>query len=435
MVDFAGEITDPIHRYIPFSQAEKDVIDSDSFQRLRRIRQLAGAHLVYPSAQHSRFEHSLGAMHIAGLACESLLAKGYIDNAEVVEELRLAALLHDIGHGPFSHLFEEVLETRCGTNHEEMGRRIITKSDVADALSRNGYSADHISRLSFGQSKVQFLNEIISGGLSADIMDYLPRDSYFTGAEYGKVDYYRMISSYEVAAGKLAINRSALNSLESMLISRYEMFKAVYFHKTVRSAEVMLLHSMINADPALGLTDTSLENYLSITDEATLERLCNMDDKKEGGSYDMAARLARDYRDRRLLKCVYEKLLHKRDRHSRRTMDRKALSALEEEVAETAGVDRSHVFADASRASSTPLTPSKSEMLSILVTDKKGVQEVPMSEIPLVGSIAGFFDMLRIYTTAESRQRVERSVKKVLGVKETLEMGAGKSLHGGGSSR
>lgn len=422
MVDFAGEITDPIHRYIRFSQAEKDVIDSAAFQRLRRIRQLAGAHLVYPSAQHSRFEHSLGAMHIAGLACESLLAKGYIDNAEVVEEMRLAALLHDIGHGPFSHLFEEVLETRCGTSHEEMGRRIITKSEIADALGKNGYGADHVSRLSFGQSRVQFLNEIISGGLSADIMDYLPRDSYFTGAEYGKIDYYRLISSYEVAARGLAINRSALNSLESMLISRYEMFKAVYFHKTVRSAEVMLLHSMINADEALGLTDTSLENYLSITDEATLERLCVMDDGRHD-SGGMAARLARDYRDRRLLKCVYEKLLHnKRDRHKR--MDRKALSALEAEIAQAAGVDRSHVFADASRASSMPLTPSKSEMFSVLVTDKKGVREVPVSEMPLVNSIAGFFDMLRIYTTAESRQKVERSVKKVLGVQETLEMGA-----------
>jgi HD superfamily phosphohydrolase len=423
-MDFAGEITDPIHRYIRFSQAEKDIIDNPAFQRLRRIRQLAGAHLVYPSAQHSRFEHSLGAMHIAGLACESLLGKGYIDNAEVVQELRLAALLHDIGHGPFSHLFEEVLETKCGTSHEEIGKRIITKSEIADGLERNGYSADHISRLSFGQSNVNFLNEIISGGLSADIMDYLPRDSYFTGAEYGKIDYYRLVSSYEVSSGRLAINRSALNSLESMLISRYEMFKAVYFHKTVRSAEVMLLHSMINADDTLGLTDTSLGNYLSLTDEATLERLCTLDETS------MASRLARDYRDRRLLKCVYEKFLHKRDRHKR--MDRKALSALELEIADAAGVDRRHVFADASRASSMPLTPSKSEMSTVLVTDKRGVQEVPVSEIPLVDSITGFFDMLRIYTTAESRQKVERSVKKVLGVQETMKIGAGR-LHGNSS--
>ena len=426
-MDFTGEITDPIHRYIRFSQVEKDVIDSSAFQRLRRIRQLAGAHLVYPSAQHSRFEHSLGAMHIAGLACESLLVKGYIDNAEIVQEIRLAALLHDVGHGPFSHLFEEVLETRCGTSHEDMGQIIITKSEMADALSKNGYSADHISRLSFGQSKVHFLNEIVSGGLSVDVMDYLPRDSYFTGTEYGKIDYYRLISSYEVAAGKLAINKSALNSLESMLISRYEMFKAVYFHKTVRSAEVMLLHAMINADEALGLTDTSLGNYLTITDEATLERLCTLEDSRSG----IAARLARDYRERRLLKCVYEKLLHKRDRHKR--MDRKALSALEVEIAAAADVERTNVFADASRASSMPLTPSKREMFSVLVTDKKGVQEVPVSEMPLVDSISGFFDMLRIYTTLESRQKVERSIKKVLGDQETLQMGVGKLQSGFGS--
>jgi HD superfamily phosphohydrolase len=418
-MDFAGEITDPIHRSIRFSQVEKDVIDNPSFQRLRRIRQLAGAHLVYPSAQHSRFEHSLGAMHIAGLAGEDLLLKGYVDNAETVQELRLAALLHDIGHGPFSHLFEEVLETRCGTSHEEIGRRIITESEVADSLERNGYNTDQISRLSFGQSKVGFLNEIISGSLSADIMDYLPRDSYFTGAEYGKIDYHRLVSSFVVARGRLALDRSALNSLESMLISRYEMFKAVYFHKTVRSAEVMLLHSMIGADEALGLTNTDLDNYLSLTDEATLERLLTV-----GGS---AARLARDYCERRLLKCVYEKFLHKRDRHKR--MDRKALGALEEKVAEAAGVDRSHVFVDASRASSMPLTPSKQEMYSVLVADKEGVYELPVTEMPLVDSISGFLDMLRIYTTGESRQKVERSVKKVLGEQDSMNMGAGR-LHG-----
>jgi hypothetical protein len=415
-LDFEGEITDPIHRSIRFTAAERDIIDSPVFQRLRRIRQLAGAHLVYPSAQHSRFEHSLGAMHVAGLAGESLLAKGHIDNADIVQELRLAALLHDIGHGPFSHLFEEVLETKTSTSHEEIGRRIIAKSEISDALAKNGYSTDHVAKLSFGQSRTGFLNEIISGGLSADIMDYLPRDAYFTGAEYGKVDYNRLVSSFEVARGRLAISRSALNSMESMLISRYEMFKAVYFHKTVRSAEVMLLQSMIAGDDSLALSDTSLENYLSLTDEATLEKLCLL----QG----IAGRLARDYRDRRLLKCVYEKLLHKRERHKR--MDRKALGKMEEEIAHAAGVDRSLVFADASRASSMPLTPGKEEMSFVLVADKSGVQEMPVSDIPLVDSIAGFFDMLRVYTTAENRQKVERSVKKVLGEKETLGMGAGR---------
>ncbi|MER3408241.1 MAG: hypothetical protein C4292_05750, partial [Nitrososphaera sp.] len=252
----------------------------------------------------------------------------------------------------------------------------------------------------------------ISGSLSADIMDYLPRDSYFTGAEYGKVDYYRLTSSFKVAKGRLALDRSALNSLESMLISRYEMFKAVYFHKTVRSAEVMLLEAMLDADKVLHLTDTTLGNYLSLTDEATLERLL-----AAGG---MGARLARDYCDRRLLKCVYEKFLHKRDRRKR--TDRKTLAALEAEIAQAAGIDSKYVFADASRASSMPLTPSKEEMYSVLVADKKGVYELLVSEMPLVDAISGFFDMLRIYTTAEHRARVERSVKKALGPSEEAMM-------------
>jgi len=417
-MEFSGEITDPVHKYIRFSQVEKEVIDSPAFQRLRRIRQLAGAHLVYPSAQHSRFEHSLGAMHIAGLAGETLLRKSYIDHAEMVQDLRLAALLHDIGHGPFSHLFEELLEYRCNTTHEELGRKVIMQSEIADILQRHGYSAHNICQLSFSQSKVNFMNEIISGGLSADIMDYLPRDGLFTGVEYAKVDYYRLVSSLEVSRNRLAINKSALNSLESMLISRYEMFKAVYFHKTVRSAEVMLLRSMISADEVLGLTNTSLSNYLTLTDEATLERLCAL-----SGKYSFSYKMARDYRDRKLLKSVYEKFLQKRDRQ--RT-DRKALEALTTRLADVANIDRNYVFVDASHVPSMPLTPSKKEMYSILIVDKEQVYEMPVSDIPLVESISGFFDMLRVYTTAENRDDVERAVNKVLADQEVLHMGVGK---------
>ena len=421
-MDFVGEITDPIHKYIRFSHVEKQLIDSPAFQRLRRIRQLAGAHLVYPSAQHSRFEHSLGAMHIAGLAGETLLGKEYIDHTEVVQDLRLAALLHDIGHGPFSHLFEEVLEYHCNTSHEELGKKIIMQSEISDILERYGYSAHQICRLSFGQSKVNFMNEIISGGLSADIMDYLPRDGLFTGAEYAKLDYHRLVSSLEVSKNRLAINKSALNSLESMLISRYEMFKAVYFHKTVRSAEVMLLRSMISADEALGLTNTSLHNYLALTDEVTLERLCAL-----SGRYSFSGKMARDYRDRRLLKSVYEKFLHKRDKQR---IDRKALEALASHIADVADVDTNYVFVDVSRAPSMPLTPSKEEMYSVLIVDKDRVYEMPVSEIPLVESISGFFDMLRVYTTAENREKVERAIKKVLGDQGILNMGVGK-IHAG----
>ena len=407
---FTGEITDPVHQYIRFSDVERELVDTPIFQRLRRIRQLAGAHLVYPSAQHSRFEHSLGTMHVAGYAGETLLTKGYLDNEDLVQELRLAALLHDIGHGPFSHLFEEVLEARCKTSHEDMGRKIISYSEVSDIVRKYGYNSSDICKLSFGESNIKFFNEIIAGGLSADSMDYLSRDGFFTGVEYGKIDYHRLISSFEIVSnGHLAINRSALYSFESMLISRYEMFKAVYFHKTVRSAEVMLLHSMTLADKEMGLTDTSLKNYLDLTDEATLERICSLQNGNK-----IAVKLAIDYKSRKLLKCVYEKFLHKRDKLYRK-MNRQALHDLGTQIADAAEVNESSVFVDASRAPSMPLTPTKKEIRSVFLVDKERAYETPISEIPLIDSITGFLDMLRVYTTAENRNVVERSTRKVLG--------------------
>lgn len=406
---FIGEITDPVHRYISFTAVERDLIDTSVFQRLRRIRQLAGAHLVYPSAQHSRFEHSLGTMHIAGYAGESLLRKGFIDSEDNLQELRLAALLHDVGHGPFSHLFEEVLESKCNMTHEDIGKKVILESEISDILSGHGYTPSDICSLSFGESRSGFLNEIIAGSLSADIMDYLPRDSLFTGAEYGKIDYHRLIASFEVVAtGHLAINKSALYSFESMLISRYEMFKAVYFHKTVRSAEVMLLHSLAQADNHLQITKISLDEFLSLTDEVTLEQICSFDKN------DNASKLAKDYRDRRLLKCVYEKFLHKRDRLYNK-MSVKTLEELRLRICDVAGVNENTVFVDASIAPSMPLTPSKEEINSIILVDKEWAYDTPISEIPVINSITGFLDMLRIYTTADSRNAVTSTIGKVLG--------------------
>jgi HD superfamily phosphohydrolase len=413
---FAGEITDPIHRYIRFSETEREIVDTVIFQRLRGIRQLAGAHLVYPSAQHSRFEHSIGTMHIAGYAGETLFSKGYFGDEDKVQQLRLAALLHDIGHGPFSHLFEEVLMEKQNMNHEDMGRQIISQSEISDILGKHGYNSSDICKLSFGQSNIQFFNEIISGALSADMMDYLPRDGLFTGVEYGKIDYHRLISSFEVTTdGHLAINKSALYSLESMLISRYEMYKAVYFHKTVRSAEVMLLRSIMLADEQLNLTDKTLDKYLSLTDEITLERI-----RLLGNDNKSAARLAQDYKSRKLLKCVYEKFLHSHDKLNRK-LHAKALFGLESRISEIAQLKKENtVFVDASSASSMPRTPTKEEISSILLIEKEHEYETPVSEIPLIASIAGTLDMLRVYTTAENRDTVEECTNKVLGSEESL---------------
>ena len=150
------EITDPIHDFIRLNSTEQKIVDTSVFQRLRRIKQLSGAHLTYPGAQHTRFEHSLGVMHIAGMAANSLASKKQMPVTDI-DDIRLAALLHDIGHGPFSHLFEEVLQKKKRITHEQIGKEIILKSEIGDIISKTT-DKKKINRLAVGEGSKQFEN-------------------------------------------------------------------------------------------------------------------------------------------------------------------------------------------------------------------------------------------------------------------------------------
>ena len=410
MLKFSGEITDPIHKHIKLTDFEKELIDTPFFQRLRRIKQLAGAHLVYPSAQHSRFEHSVGSMHLAGLAGEHLLLDGTINSTETIQELRVASLLHDIGHGPFSHLFEEFLKTVKMENHEIIGSKIIRETEVADILNKYGYSPLEISKLSFGNSKIRYKNEIIAGSLSSDLMDYLPRDSFFTGAEYGKIDYNRIINSLKVIPGdRIALSDSALSSFESMLISRYQMFRAVYFHKTVRSVEVMLLNALIAAARIINFADFSLSEYLNLTDDEIIFKIRSV----TSNEICLSKQLINNYLNRVLLKCVYEKFIQKKENHHF-VRDRKRLGIIKDRISDISGVKEDDVFLDTAGISSVPLAPNKKEMKSLLLVSDEEAIKKSMSDIPLVNSISGYLDMIRVYATAKCRDVVKVTSKKVL---------------------
>ena len=403
---YVGEIADPIHKYIRFTELEKKIIDSKVFQRLRRIKQLAGAHLVYPAAQHSRFEHSLGTMHLAGLAGEHLFSIGVLDK-ESIQELRIAALLHDIGHGPFSHLFEEALKATSNKNHERIGAEIICKTELSDILSGFGYSPSVISEISFGNSKVKFKNEIISGSLSSDLMDYLPRDGFFTGVEYGKVDYNRIINSFRVTNnGSLALDISSFYSFESMIISRYEMFRAVYFHKTVRSAEVMLLHSLLLSSEILNLSKISLTDYLKLTDDSILLKISSSPNNE------MAKEMVSNYLERKLLKCVYERFIRKRDNFTK--LNRDKIEELRLKIARLSNIDEKRIFLDTYGISLVPLAPNKQEMKSILLVSEDEFFKQPVSNLPLVNSITGYLDMIRVYTNHKDRKKITNISKNVL---------------------
>jgi uncharacterized protein len=403
---YVGEIADPIHKYIRFTELEKKIIDSKVFQRLRRIKQLAGAHLVYPAAQHSRFEHSLGTMHLAGLAGEHLFSMGVLDN-ESIQELRMASLLHDIGHGPFSHLFEEALKVTSNKNHENIGSDIICKTEISDILLSFGYSPTNISEISFGQSKIKFKNEIISGSLSSDLMDYLPRDGFFTGVEYGKVDYNRIINSFRVTNNdNLALDISSSYSFESMIISRYEMFRAVYFHKTVRSAEVMLLHSLLLSSDILNLNNITLKDHLNLTDDNILWNILSSINNE------MAKEMISNYLDRKLLKCVYERFIRKRDNLTQ--LNRERIEELRLQIARLSNIDERKIFLDTSGISLVPLAPNKQEMKSILLVSEDEFFKQPVSNLPLVNSITGYLDMIRVYTNHKDRKKITNISKQVL---------------------
>lgn len=402
------DIIDPIHDFIRVYDHELSIIDNPIFQRLRRIRQLSGAHLTYPAAQHTRFEHSLGVMHIASQAGDALNEKGFFKSDDI-EILRLAGLLHDIGHGPFSHLFEEIIQEKK-ISHEDFGKDIILKSEIGDILTKNGFDKKLVTKIAFGDSKFQYMNEIVSGALSADMMDYLLRDGYFTGAEHAKIDHKRITQSLDVHKKKLALERSALYSFESMMHSRYQMFKAVYFHKTVRAAEVMLLEALRSSDDEFGFSTFNLDEFVQLTDEYILSSLISSKTSK----LKRARKFAQDYQNRKLLKCVFESILT-----SRKSLKKIKTNELRTAISKKSKVDESEIFVDSSVTPSIPLAPSKNESKSvILITNEGGkssAKEMPISEIPVVSAISGFMNILRIYTHQKNRKKVEIAAKSIIG--------------------
>ena len=417
-----AEIRDPIHGYIYATELERSIIDTATFQRLRRIRQLAGCHLVYPGGQHSRFEHVIGCMYLAGKVGQVIMSRNIGLRLEDAEKLRLAALLHDIGHGPFSHMFEEVMAWKTDITHEDMTQKIIKETEIGDIIEKYGHSKKELSTLAVGKSQKvgRFMNDVIGGGLSVDIMDYLLRDSYFTGVEYGEVDVHRIINSFEVVRDKLAISQAALFAFEALMIARYEMFRAVYFHRTVRAAELMLVKSMILADKALHLTDLSLDSYLRLTDEVTLHRITNLDAGSDR-ELKLAKSLAIDYQSRRLLKCVYEKTVQRRDKFFASIFNQKGIrEQLASQISSLAKVDPGEVYVDVPTAPSVPISSTRESLHHLTVVNRRergaqSLKEVSVSELPLVGTISGFMDILRVYTSSANRSRVQKATESLFG--------------------
>lgn len=223
-------IRDSVHGNIYLDQFEIRLADTPQIQRLRRIKQLGFTNLVYPGANHSRFEHSMGTMHTASKIADSVGLKEYEKKM-----LRICALLHDAGHGPFSHVSEGALDT----THEYLTTKVIEETGIHDILSEE-FDPQEIIDIINGKGR---FGQIMSGDLDADRMDYLVRDSYYTGVAYGTIDIERLIHSM-ILEDNLIIDSKGIHAAESALIARYQMYPSVYQHHTTRIINSMFRRCM-----------------------------------------------------------------------------------------------------------------------------------------------------------------------------------------------
>lgn len=276
---------DPVYGFISIpDEFIFDLIEHPYMQRLRRIMQLGMSHLVYPGALHTRFHHVLGAMHLMTLAVSTIRRKGHEITPEEERAVLIAILLHDIGHGPFSHALE--YDIVCGVSHEEISGFFIERLSA-----EFGEDLEHALLIFKNKHSKPFLHQLVSSQLDMDRLDYLNRDSFYTGVSEGIIGSDRLIEMLNVHNGNLVLEEKGIYSIEKFIVARRLMYWQVYLHKTVVSAEFMLIHALrrakqlvkegndLFASPTLMYflkNDVKTENFKN--DPSVLDKFAALDD-------------------------------------------------------------------------------------------------------------------------------------------------------------
>jgi hypothetical protein len=322
-------VRDPLWNNIRLFPAALAVIDTPAFQRLRYVRQLGHTFLVYPGATHTRFEHALGAYHLACRVTQEL-------------DIQLAALLHDVGHYPFSHALEEAGLPR----HETLAARHLKSGALAATLERVGVSADALLALIQGRSRSPFAG-LVTGSLDVDKLDYLSRDAKMCGVPYGVIDVDRLLTSLTQADGAVALHPKGLAALESLLFAKYQMYRNVYWHHAVRSATAMFKRLVRRA---IAAGRVSPDDIAVATDDALSHDLQQRDQTG----------LARALRERRLAKRALDIPATElpTDTTDWTARDPDLLERVEERLAQELGVGAEQLFLD---------FPSKPDMLDVAI--------------------------------------------------------------------
>lgn len=267
-------IHDGVHGSMKVAGPILELVKTPEFQRLRHIRQLGLAYLVYPGANHSRFEHSLGTWHLAKRLAGEV---GLSEDESLL--LQVGALLHDIGHGPLSHTFEGIYRHYVKEHdHMRLGQDIITGKinitgdedggRIPEILEKHGIDPREVADLLLGKAEKPYLGQMLHGGVDVDQLDYLIRDAYYTGVAYGIIDLERLLKVLEIHNGELVVDEKGVEAVEGMLVARSLMYSRVYFHHTVKIAEGMLTRAL-----EFALEEGHLWDFWKMTDCRVLVEL------------------------------------------------------------------------------------------------------------------------------------------------------------------
>ena len=426
------QFRDPVHGFIEISEDELKIINSAPFQRLRNIHQLATTYLVYHGAEHTRFGHSIGVMHLTSRVFDSVTKKNPLlfsddpkENARKEEWyrqiLRLIGLTHDLGHAPFSHASEELFDP--GKEHEDFTKLIICETEIADYIRSIGgkfkekygdafditpellwmiYDGKEIADEKFILPDFLFLKSFMDGELDCDKMDYLLRDSLYCGVSYGKYDLGRFVSTLTAYKHEnqlqLAIERGGVQALEEFILARYFMFIQVYFHKTRRYLDKSLVKSLKAVLPG-GKYPSDVHEYLKWDDVRVLNLIADSEIP------DVV-----DYKNRKIMTCVLESKAHAEKVEKKNT--NLIFSLLQKDFGDQVLYDS--VDKAAHKLSPVLLNADDDSGKGIMILDEKtGATSNLMEESIILESIIKPISINRIYANREVKDAVLRRIEEI----------------------
>ncbi len=416
MINNSKIVRDPIHGNIQIKNYFVDLLETPEIQRLYNIKQLGFAHLVFPGAHHTRLEHSLGVYKIASQISDILEIDKYDKNI-----LICAALLHDIGHGPFSHTLESILLEKFGVDHidlteklilgeydifESEEKKFIQSQSVSQIIDKQGMNKKELVQIIRGKKiNKPYLSQILNSTIDADQIDYLVRDAFYTGVAYGLIDIERLLQTLQIFENNLTINRKGVGVMENILMARGLMYSSVYFHKTVRIAELMLSKAIEE------ISEFEPFEFFRMTDAEILNSLKNMGYFQ----YEIITRL----KYRKLFKQAYAASFYELEKHEIKLIEELEITEKrrekESELEQSLGIEKGHVIIDAPHLDLIRAEPRLSQT-EISVVDKNEINSLD-NFTPVAKAIRSRLIpdwMVMVVTDDKYRDIVSKKAEKIL---------------------